>query len=43
VKAPDVRSIASSALALSASKRLLVALAVLALLWLAILWAVAVP
>ncbi|MDE1167335.1 MAG: hypothetical protein PW845_18650 [Pseudomonas sp.] len=43
MKAPTVRSIAGSALALSAGKRLLLAVAVLALLWLAITWAVAVP
>lgn len=43
MKAPRVPSIASSVLAQSAWKRVLLSLAMLLLLWLAIVWAVAIP
>jgi hypothetical protein len=43
VKAPLAPSVASSVLAQSAWKRVLLALAMLVLLWLAIVWAVAIP
>ncbi|WP_297845947.1 hypothetical protein [Pseudomonas sp.] len=43
MKAPLAPSIARSVLAQSAWKRVLLALAILVLLWLAIVWAVAVP
>ncbi|TDV58826.1 hypothetical protein EC915_1233 [Pseudomonas sp. LP_7_YM] len=40
---PLPRNIATSALAQSAGKRMLVSLALLALLWVGIAWAVAIP
>jgi hypothetical protein len=43
VKAPLAASVASSVLAQSAWKRVLLAVAMLVLLWLAIVWAVAIP
>ena len=43
MKAPRTPSIAASALARSVGHRLLLALCLLALLWLAIAWAVAIP
>ncbi|MGV8918334.1 MAG: hypothetical protein ACOH2R_11140 [Pseudomonas sp.] len=43
MKAPPVSSIASSVLAQSAWKRVLLAVSLLVLLWLAIVWAVAIP
>ncbi|MET0612246.1 MAG: hypothetical protein ABWZ39_13380 [Pseudomonas caspiana] len=43
MKAPRVPSIAGSVLAQSAWKRVVLALGMLVLLWLAIIWAVAIP
>jgi len=43
MKNPRVPSIAGSVLAQSAWKRLLLALSMLIVLWLAIVWAVAIP
>lgn len=43
MKAPRVPSIAGSVLAQSARKRVVLALGMLVLLWLAIVWAVAIP
>lgn len=43
MKIPRSPHIASSALARSVGQRLLLVLAMLALLWLAVVWAVAVP
>lgn len=43
MKAPRVPSIAGSVLAQSAWKRVVLALGVLIVLWLAIVWAVAIP
>lgn len=43
MKAPHVPSITGSILARSAVQRLLLAMAILVLLWLAIVWAVAIP
>jgi hypothetical protein len=43
MKAPRTPSIAASALGRSVGHRLLLALGLLALLWLAIAWAVAIP
>lgn len=43
MKAPRVPSITGSMLARSAVHRLLLAMAMLVLLWLAIVWAVAIP
>ncbi|WP_260407305.1 hypothetical protein [Pseudomonas cichorii] len=43
MKAPRVPSVAGSVLAQSALKRILLALGILLLLWLAIAWSVAIP
>lgn len=43
MKAPRVPSIAGSVLAQSVWKRVVLALGMLVLLWLAIIWAVAIP
>ncbi|MFK7697822.1 hypothetical protein [Pseudomonas caspiana] len=43
MKAPRVPSIAGSVLTQSAWKRVVLALGTLVLLWLAIIWAVAIP
>ncbi|WP_275899030.1 hypothetical protein [Pseudomonas viridiflava] len=43
MKTPRIPSIAGSVLAQSAWKRVLLALSMLVLLWLAIIWAVAIP
>jgi hypothetical protein len=43
MKSPHVPSISGSVLAQSAWKRMLLALAMLLFLWLAIIWAVAIP
>lgn len=43
MKAPRIASIAGSVLTQSAWKRLVLALSTLVLLWLAIVWAVAIP
>ena len=43
MKAPRVPSITGSVLAQSAWKRIVLALAMLVMLWLSIVWAVAIP